>query len=589
MKTNEKMHQNKQENIERKRNQTHEAPEPDLSPIYQPVQNAQIIGETPFQPPLKTHADWLSQKRSSNEKAHLVLQLQRAYGNAYVHRMLSSLKVQAELKISSPDDVYEQEADRVAEKVMQRMSSGIQRQEEEEELQAKPISYIHRQEKDEYQSESIPEALNQEEELQSKPAESHSGAVSGNLEKRINTACGSGQNLPGKVRQDMEQSFGADFRDVRVHTDSEADSLNLQLNARAFTRGQDIFFSQGEYNPVSADGQKLIAHELTHVLQQGAASVSRQSAGKPVKDGETREESEVSRNPPEWGQTVKSDVESVWSISSSPSGAKISWAAETPAAVNQSREISWGTSQQSADVKGRDSVPRAINSSTVTSLVNLETAHGAGTRGVAPWPTAAVAPSFDYNITEEKGEDGKAQFTARPSITQNHYEGNSQPLHLGSGLQKTTSTEGGVEVYENISASISQLDAAAENEHGNDYKYACQISIGEAEDVIQNHLCTQSFGPKGTRGEVEQMVLDTFKSNLPHPQLGTDKTQWLNKYTTLQRKTLDRDNKGWHTFTTNNRQEVKDDKGKVIKVTYDLVKSSTTKINQVPSKDVITY
>jgi len=67
----------------------------------------------------------------------------------------------------------------------------------------------------------------------------------------------------------MEPRFGADFGGVRVHADAEAHQLNQDLSARAFTTGQDIFFKQGEYSPSSAGGQALLAHELTHVLQQG--------------------------------------------------------------------------------------------------------------------------------------------------------------------------------------------------------------------------------------------------------------------------------------------------------------------------------
>jgi hypothetical protein len=66
----------------------------------------------------------------------------------------------------------------------------------------------------------------------------------------------------------MERTFGADFRSVRVHTDTIADALNRVVQAHAFTTGQDIFFRHGEYNPGSVVGQKVIAHELTHVVQQ---------------------------------------------------------------------------------------------------------------------------------------------------------------------------------------------------------------------------------------------------------------------------------------------------------------------------------
>ena len=66
----------------------------------------------------------------------------------------------------------------------------------------------------------------------------------------------------------METAFDANFSGVKVHTDGESDQLNKSLNSRAFATGQDIFFSQGAYNPGSRDGQELLAHELTHIVQQ---------------------------------------------------------------------------------------------------------------------------------------------------------------------------------------------------------------------------------------------------------------------------------------------------------------------------------
>jgi hypothetical protein len=91
---------------------------------------------------------------------------------------------------------------------------------------------------------------------------------------RINAARGGGQALDGAVQTQMSQSMGADFRGVRVHTGSEAHQLNEQLSAKAFTTGHDVFFRAGEYNPGSSSGQELIAHELTHVVQQGSGAVS---------------------------------------------------------------------------------------------------------------------------------------------------------------------------------------------------------------------------------------------------------------------------------------------------------------------------
>jgi hypothetical protein len=93
------------------------------------------------------------------------------------------------------------------------------------------------------------------------------------VELAISRARGSGQSLDSEVRLQMEQLFGANFGGVRVHTGSEADSLNRSLNAIAFTTGQDIFFREPAYSPGSPAGKELLAHELTHVVQQGSSSV----------------------------------------------------------------------------------------------------------------------------------------------------------------------------------------------------------------------------------------------------------------------------------------------------------------------------
>jgi len=90
---------------------------------------------------------------------------------------------------------------------------------------------------------------------------------------RINQARGGGQPLDSVVQEQLGESMGHDFSPVRVHTGPEADDLNQQLSAKAFTTGQDIFFRQGAYNPASSSGQELIAHELTHVVQQSSGRV----------------------------------------------------------------------------------------------------------------------------------------------------------------------------------------------------------------------------------------------------------------------------------------------------------------------------
>jgi hypothetical protein len=94
------------------------------------------------------------------------------------------------------------------------------------------------------------------------------GPVSDATAAQINSKRGGGASLDGGVRASMEQSFGTSFEGVRVHTDSASHQLNRSLGARAFTTGSDIFFGQG----ASASDQGLVAHELTHVVQQRSMS-----------------------------------------------------------------------------------------------------------------------------------------------------------------------------------------------------------------------------------------------------------------------------------------------------------------------------
>jgi hypothetical protein len=98
--------------------------------------------------------------------------------------------------------------------------------------------------------------------------------------QRIQRQQGSGQELDKNTRGKMENAFGSDFSQVRVHNSSEAGELNQSLNARAFTTGQDVFFGQGQYDPNSQSGQKLLAHELTHVVQQQEGRVPAGPGGK---------------------------------------------------------------------------------------------------------------------------------------------------------------------------------------------------------------------------------------------------------------------------------------------------------------------
>jgi len=100
------------------------------------------------------------------------------------------------------------------------------------------------------------------------------GAVHPSVSARIDAERGRGAPLNPAVSEQMSGSFAHPFSDVRVHDDALADSLARSVSARAFTTGADIFFARGEYQPSSRTGRELIAHELTHVVQQRGAPTS---------------------------------------------------------------------------------------------------------------------------------------------------------------------------------------------------------------------------------------------------------------------------------------------------------------------------
>jgi hypothetical protein len=133
--------------------------------------------------------------------------------------------------------------------------------EEEEPLQKKDAP---KEEKEPLQM-----AKEEEEPLQKKAETASNSTASTQLSSRIKEASGKGTHLPDQTRTEMEGAIGADFSGVNIHTDTDAVQMNRELGAQAFTHGQDVYFNSGKYNPEDSSGKHLLAHELTHVVQQG--------------------------------------------------------------------------------------------------------------------------------------------------------------------------------------------------------------------------------------------------------------------------------------------------------------------------------
>ncbi|WP_373530529.1 DUF4157 domain-containing protein [Nostoc sp.] len=180
---------------------------------------------------------------------------------------ISLHRPQTKLTVNEPGDIYEQEADRVAQQVMRKISEPVNNQ---------PIQReeLPEDEKDQLQMKFLGDAITP---LVQRKSKADGVAATPNLESSIQQARGGGQPLSDDIRQPMEQAFGTDFGGVKIHTDSRSHQLNQSIQARAFTTGQDIFFRQGEYAPQSQGGKELLAHELTHVVQQSGGAVQAKS------------------------------------------------------------------------------------------------------------------------------------------------------------------------------------------------------------------------------------------------------------------------------------------------------------------------
>ena len=181
--------------------------------------------------------------------------------------------IQAKLKIGQPGDKYERQADAVADRVMRMSDTDTMQmqpleEEEEEALQTKiRMQPLEEQEEETAQPKLRMQPLEEEEMMQAK-AKTGGGYASPEVTNRINSTKGNGRPLSSQTNQFMNKAFGANFSDVKIHTGNHATQMNQVLGARAFTHDNNIYFNDGEYKPKSTNGKRLLAHELTHTIQQ---------------------------------------------------------------------------------------------------------------------------------------------------------------------------------------------------------------------------------------------------------------------------------------------------------------------------------
>ena len=178
-----------------------------------------------------------------NSPIHQIYSLQRTVGNREVERLLKSGVIQAKLKVNEPGDVYEQEADRIADRVMA--------------TPAHPAT-----------NGAAPPHIQR---FTGQPT-GQMDAAPASIYKALASP---GRPFEPALQQDMEQRFGYDFSKARVHSGAAAEQSAREVNANAYTVGHHIVFGAGRFAPATQEGRRLIAHELAHVVQQSAADGNR--------------------------------------------------------------------------------------------------------------------------------------------------------------------------------------------------------------------------------------------------------------------------------------------------------------------------
>ncbi|MFL6201387.1 MAG: DUF4157 domain-containing protein [Thermoanaerobaculia bacterium] len=171
-----------------------------------------------------------------------------------VRQILHAPGPQAKLTVGAPDDAFEKEADQVADQVMRMPEPGVQRmcsecEEEREKAGATTSEMVG--------------------ELKAKAESGRTPRVPEGFQQRYQTLQGGGRALSPSERGFFEPRFAHDFGNVRLHTGPDAAELARSVQARAFTLGSSVVFGAGQYTPDSDGGRRLLAHELTHVVQQG--------------------------------------------------------------------------------------------------------------------------------------------------------------------------------------------------------------------------------------------------------------------------------------------------------------------------------
>jgi Domain of unknown function (DUF4157) len=298
-------------------------------------------------------------------------------------------RAQAKLKVNQPGDPQEVETDKAADSIVDQnqtvnllnpsSSQPIQAMEEDkvqakeeeasasedqavaqgEEIQAKEEEEVQAKEEEEVQSKEEEEAsasedqavaqgeqvqATQEEEVQTKKEEEVQAKLQEappmpsqpSIVDKLKQSKGAGQSLNGNAKAKMEGGFGADFGGVKIHTDTRAKEMTSEVGAQAFTHQNDIYFNENKFKPESKEGQKLLAHELTHTIQQGAVEKEKSPDQSAKSDKKEETSAGANASTPETEQEANSSSEAT---TSSATNSASSSTAPTDAATTELQPV----------------------------------------------------------------------------------------------------------------------------------------------------------------------------------------------------------------------------------------------------------
>jgi len=239
--------------------------------------------------PRPSHESPAQRRATPAQPAHPLLGLQARAGNQAIARLVQRVGEEDELqmrhdpalqRVAEEDELqarHDPALQRVGEEdeLQMRHDPALQRVGEEDELQARHDPALQREEAHEEEEEEV--QAKHDHTLQRKGEDDlqprvglEGGPVGGEIQQRIDSMRGAGSSVPDGIRRQMEAATGSNLGGVRVHEGPEANTLNHQLTAKAFTTGQDIFL-RDDQSPADSE---LMAHELAHVVQQSSGRTS---------------------------------------------------------------------------------------------------------------------------------------------------------------------------------------------------------------------------------------------------------------------------------------------------------------------------